>query len=89
MATSDKSAEVARVSCEVCLKEVPISEARSPRLRTTLCTSADSTVMQSGRSRVASRRSRSKSLARSERLQIAALIATKTKAPRFHAWPCA
>ena len=27
MATSDKSAEVARVSCEVCLKEVPISEA--------------------------------------------------------------
>ena len=27
MITSDKSADVARVSCEVCLKEVPISEA--------------------------------------------------------------
>lgn len=27
MATSDKPAEVTRVSCEVCLKEVPITEA--------------------------------------------------------------
>jgi hypothetical protein len=30
MATSDKPVEVTRVSCEVCLKEVPISEAMIP-----------------------------------------------------------
>ena len=28
MATSDKPVEVSRISCEVCLKEVPISEAK-------------------------------------------------------------
>jgi hypothetical protein len=28
MATSDKPVEVSRVSCEVCLKEVPVSEAK-------------------------------------------------------------
>jgi hypothetical protein len=30
MATSDKSIEASRVSCEVCLKEVPLSEAIIP-----------------------------------------------------------
>jgi len=29
MATPDKPVEVVRVSCEVCLKEVPIAEAKS------------------------------------------------------------
>lgn len=30
MATSDKPVEVKRVSCEVCLREVPLSEALTP-----------------------------------------------------------
>jgi hypothetical protein len=65
MAPSDKAVEATLVPCEVCLKEIPKSEASGQRPSTTSCISAGQTAMKSGTT-ADHRRNTSRNLARKD-----------------------
>jgi hypothetical protein len=62
MTTSDKPVEVARVSCAICLKEVPVTEAIVPEAADYFVHFAAWSAMESGRASTQSPMMKSKNL---------------------------